>query len=100
MLGDTYSTDKWVTTSCIDCGSTFSHPQPKGTNWYHAHKQLFSDVNMTVWQDSTLKHFYIILHTLPKEKTFLSCQQAFMRLPSASEMKEITEWANSTPVQA
>jgi hypothetical protein len=86
---------KWVNTGCVDCGKTLPHPQPNATTWYSSYKELFSDINMTIYEDKTLKHFYIILHTHPKEKAFFSCQQPFMRIPSAAEVKTIMDWASN-----
>lgn len=87
--------EKWVTTGCVDCGEEISHPQPDSSTWTHSFKALFSDINMTIREDKVMKHFYIVLHTMPNERAFLSCRQAFFRILTASEVKKVMTWANS-----
>jgi hypothetical protein len=96
MLKDWFAIDKekWVNTGCVDCGEIYSHPQPISNIWSRNFKTLFSDVNMTVYEDKIMKHFYIILHTLPNEKSFLSCKQPFHRPVTATEFSKIMNWIN------
>lgn len=84
----------WVHTACVDCGENLLHPQ-SNTKWVTNFQKIFSDVNMEVYEDKVLKHFYVILHTKPTEKAFMSCRQQFLTIPLHHEVEEIMTWASS-----